>query len=186
MDERAFASRAEWEGWLEAEHADCDGIWVRFPKKGTGLPTVDLVEAIEVTLCFGWIDGQRKGLDDTHYLQKFTPRRARSKWSQINVGRCGELIEAGRMRPAGQAQIDAAKADGRWDAAYAPASKIEVPPDLVEAMDAAGVTDVFAGLKSQDRYSILFQLHDAKRPETRARRIVKFIEQLRSQRPAGA
>ncbi len=90
-------------------------------------------------MCFGWIDGQRKGLDDTHYLQKFTPRRARSKWSQINVGRCGELIEAGRMRPAGQAEIDAAKADGRWDAAYAPASKIEVPPDLVEAIEAAGV-----------------------------------------------
>ena len=185
MDERAFASRAEWEGWLEAEHADCDGVWVRFPKKGTGLPTVDFVEAIEVALCFGWIDGQRKGLDDTHYLQKFTPRRARSKWSQINVGRCGELIEAGRMRPAGQAQIDAAKADGRWDAAYAPASKIEVPPDLVEAMEAAGVTDVFAGLKSQDRYSILFQLHDAKRPETRARRIVKFTEQLSAPRRHG-
>ena len=118
------------ERWLEAEHADSDGIWVRFPKKGTGLPTVDCVEAIEVALCFGWIDGQRKGLDETHYLQKFTPRRARSKWSQINVGRCGELIEAGRMRPAGQAEIDAAKADGRWDAAYAPASTIEVPPDL--------------------------------------------------------
>ena len=178
MDERAFASRAEWERWLEAEHADSDGVWVRFPKKGTGLPTVDMVEAIEVALCFGWIDGQRKGLDDTHYLQKFTPRRARSKWSQINVGRCGELITAGRMRAAGQAEIDAARADGRWDAAYAPASRIEVPPDLVEALAAAGATDAFAALKSQDRYSILFHVHDAKRAETRARRIAKAVDGL--------
>jgi uncharacterized protein YdeI (YjbR/CyaY-like superfamily) len=175
MDERAFASREEWEGWLEAEHSGCDGVWVRFPKKGTGLPTVDLVEAIEVALCFGWIDGQRKGLDDTHYLQKFTPRRARSKWSQINVGRIGELHAAGRIRPAGQAQVDSAKADGRWDAAYAPPSKIEVPPDLVEALAAAGATEAFAALKSQERYSILFNVHDAKRPETRARRIAKAV-----------
>src|SRR5688500_2286597 len=145
MDERAFASREAREGWLEAEQAVCDGIWVRLPKKGTGLPTVDYVEAIEAAMCYGWIDVQRTGLDESKYLKKFTPRRTRSKWSQINVGRCGELIEAGRMRPAGQAQIDAAKADGRWDAAYAPASKIEVPPDLVEAMEAAGVTDMFAG-----------------------------------------
>jgi uncharacterized protein YdeI (YjbR/CyaY-like superfamily) len=181
MDERGFASREEWEGWLEANHAASDGLWLKFPKKGTGLPTVDFVEAIEVALCFGWIDGQRKGLDETHYLQKFTPRRARSKWSQINVGRCTELIAAGRMRPAGQAQVDAAKADGRWDAAYAPPSTIEVPDDLVAALEAAGAAEAFAALKSQDRYSILFQLHDAKRPETRARRIAKFTEQLRSQ-----
>jgi uncharacterized protein YdeI (YjbR/CyaY-like superfamily) len=186
MDERGFASRAEWEGWLAAHHADTDGVWLKFPKKGTGLPTVDFVEAIEVALCFGWIDGQRKGLDETHYLQKFTPRRARSKWSQINVGRCTELIAAGRMRPPGQAQVDAAKADGRWDAAYAPASRIEVPEDLVAALEAAGVKDAFATLKSQDRYSILFQLHDAKKPETRARRIAKFTEQLRSRSRADA
>ncbi|MBE2317478.1 YdeI/OmpD-associated family protein [Solirubrobacter sp. CPCC 204708] len=179
MEERGFESRAAWESWLEANHAVVDGVWLRFPKKHTGLPTVDFVEAIEVALCFGWIDGQRKGLDDTHYLQKFTPRRARSKWSQINVARCGELIAAGRMRPPGQAEIDAAKADGRWDAAYAPASRIEVPEDLTAALDAAGVADAFAALKSQDRYSILFGLHDAKRPETRARRIAKVIEQLR-------
>ncbi len=178
MEERGFVSRDQWEGWLEANHTGVDGVWVRFPKKGTGLPTVDLVEAIEVALCFGWIDGQRKGLDDTHYLQKFTPRRARSKWSQINVGRVAELTQAGRMRSAGQAEVDAAKADGRWDAAYAPASKIEVPEDLLAALRAAGCEDAFTALKSQDRYSILFGLHDAKRPETRARRIAKAVEQL--------
>lgn len=178
MEERGFVSRAEWEGWLESNHTGIDGIWLRFPKKGTGLPTVDLVEAIEVALCFGWIDGQRKGLDDTHYLQKFTPRRARSKWSQINVGRIGELTEAGRMRPAGQAQVEAAKADGRWDAAYAPVSQMQAPEDLVAAMRAADCEAAFAALKSQDRYSILFNIHDAKRPETRARRIAKAVEQL--------
>lgn len=183
MDDRAFASRSEWETWLEANHASADGVWVLFPKKGTGLPTVDLVEAIEVALCFGWIDGQRKGLDETHYRQKFTPRRARSKWSQINVGRCEQLIADGRMRPPGHAEIEAAKADGRWDAAYPPASKIEVPADLQAALEAAGVTEAFAALKSQERYSILFNVHDAKRPETRARRIAKFTEQLRSQTP---
>ena len=179
MDDRAFASREEWETWLEANHTSADGVWILFPKKGTGLPTVDLVEAIEVALCFGWIDGQRKGLDETHYRQKFTPRRARSKWSQINVGRCERLIADGRMQPAGHAQVDAAKADGRWDAAYAPASTIEVPEDLRAALEAAGVSEAFAALKSQDRYSILFNVHDAKRPETRARRIAKVIEQLR-------
>lgn len=183
MDDRAFASREEWETWLEVNHASADGVWLVFPKKGTGLPTVDLVEAIEVALCFGWIDGQRKGLDETHYRQKFTPRRARSKWSQINVGRCEQLIADGRMRPAGHAQVEAAKADGRWDAAYAPASKIEVPDDLREALAAAGVEEAFAALKSQDRYSILFNVHDAKRPETRARRIAKFTEQLRNPSP---
>jgi len=183
MDDRAFASREEWETWLEANHTSADGVWILFPKKGTGLPTVDLVEAIEVALCFGWIDGQRKGLDETHYRQKFTPRRARSKWSQINVGRCERLIADGRMQPAGHAQVDAAKADGRWDAAYAPASTIEVPEDLRAALEAAGVSEAFAALKSQDRYSILFNVHDAKRPETRARRIAKFTEQLRNPSP---
>lgn len=179
MDERGFASRDEWEGWLEANHAEIDGVWLRFPKKGTGLATVDYVEAIEIALCFGWIDGQRKGLDETHYLQKFTPRRARSKWSQINVGRCTELVAAGRMRPRGQVEIDAAKADGRWDAAYAPPSKIEVPVDLQDALAAGGATDAFAALKSQERYSILFGIHDAKRLETRERRIAKAVEQLK-------
>jgi uncharacterized protein YdeI (YjbR/CyaY-like superfamily) len=182
MEDRGFASREEWETWLEANHASADGVWLVFPKKGTGLPTVDFVEAIEVALCFGWIDGQRKGLDETHYRQKFTPRRARSKWSQINVGRCEQLIAEGRMRAAGHAQVEAAKADGRWDAAYAPASKIEVPEDLREALEAAGCADAFAALKSQDRYSILFNLHDAKRPETRARRIAKAVEQLSAAR----
>jgi uncharacterized protein YdeI (YjbR/CyaY-like superfamily) len=179
MVQRGFASRPEWEDWLEANHTTSDGVWLKFPKKHTGLPTVDAVEAIEVALCFGWIDGQRKGLDDTHYLQKFTPRRARSKWSQINVERIARLQAAGRLRPAGIAQVEAAQADGRWDAAYAPPSRMEIPEDLAAALAAAGLTEAFAALKSQDRYSVLFHLHDAKRPETRARRIAKVVEQLR-------
>ena len=180
MDERAFASRAEWERWLEAEHADSDGVWVRFPKKGTGLPTVDMVEAIEVALCFGWIDGQRKGLDDTHYLQKFTPRRARSRWSKINVGKATKLIEAGHMRPAGLAEVERAKADGRWDAAYDSPSRIEVPPDLQAELDKhPDAAEFFASLNSQNRYAILYRLHDAKKPETRARRLEQFVGMLK-------
>jgi uncharacterized protein YdeI (YjbR/CyaY-like superfamily) len=179
MERRGFASRAEWETWLGANHATVDGVWITFPKKHTGLPTVDFVEAIEVALCFGWIDGQRKGLDDTHYLQKFTPRRPRSKWSQINVERIARLEAAGRLRPAGIAEVEAATADGRWAAAYAPASRMEIPDDLAEALAAEGLAEAFAALKSQDRYSILFGLHDAKRPETRARRLAKFLEGLR-------
>lgn len=178
MEERAFASKDEWDAWLEANHASVDGVWLMFAKKGTGVPTVVYAEALDVALCFGWIDGQVKSVDETYYRQKFTPRRARSKWSQINVGKVEALIASGAMRPAGLAEIERAKADGRWDAAYAPASKMEVPEDLAAALQAAGCADAFAALKRQDRYSILYGLHDAKRPETRARRIAKVVEQL--------
>jgi uncharacterized protein YdeI (YjbR/CyaY-like superfamily) len=153
---------------------------MRIAKKGTGVATCSAPEALDVALCFGWIDGQRRALDDVYFLQKYTPRRARSKWSKINVGKVAELTAAGRMRPAGQAEIDRAKADGRWDAAYASQKNIEVPPDLQEALDADPVAaEAFAALNSQIRYAILFRLHVAKRAETRARRLEQFMEMLR-------
>jgi uncharacterized protein YdeI (YjbR/CyaY-like superfamily) len=179
VEERAFASREELESWLEEHHASSDGVMMRIAKKGSGVPSVTLDEALDLMLCFGWIDGVRKGLDDTHFLQKYTPRRARSKWSKRNVGKVEALIAAGAMRPAGHAEIERAKADGRWDAAYASQANIEVPPDLQAELDARPVAaEHFAALNATNRYSILFRLHDAKRPETRARRLAQFVEML--------
>jgi uncharacterized protein YdeI (YjbR/CyaY-like superfamily) len=179
MDTLAFASQADFEAWMEDNHATVDGLWMKIAKKGTGLSTCSAPEALEVALCFGWIDGQRKALDDQFFLQKYTPRRARSKWSKINVGKVAELAAAGRMRPAGLAEVERAKADGRWEAAYASQKAMEVPPDLQAALDAdPRAAENFAALNSQNRYAILFRLHDAKRPETRARRLAQFVEML--------
>jgi uncharacterized protein YdeI (YjbR/CyaY-like superfamily) len=175
-----FASREEWADWLDEHHASQDpGVWVKFAKKGTGIPTVTFAEALEVALCYGWIDGQSRSLDETYYLQKFTPRRARSKWSKINRERVTALIERGEMKPAGLAEIERAKADGRWDAAYDPPSKITVPDDLRRALDESPkAAELFAKLDSQNRYAILYRVHDAKKPETRARRIDEFVAML--------
>src|SRR4051812_40675174 len=166
MDVLAFSSQAEFEAWMEANHAAVDGIWMKIAKKGTGTATCSAPEALDVCLCFGWIDGQRKTLDETYFLQKYTPRRARSKWSQINVAKVAELTAAGRMRPAGLAEVERAKADGRWEAAYPSQRNLAVPEDLQAALDADPVAAAnFAGLSSQNRYAILYRLHDAKRPE---------------------
>ena len=174
-----FAGPTEWEDWL-AEHHDTDKcVWVTFAKKGTDVATVTYPEAVEVALCYGWIDGQAAGLDDSFWLQRFTPRGPRSKWSQINCARAERLIEAGRMRPAGHAAIEAARTDGRWDAAYAPPSTATVPSDLQAALDAnADAAAFFATLSGTNRYAILYRVEDAKRPETRARRIKKYVEML--------
>ncbi|HEX8208366.1 MAG TPA: YdeI/OmpD-associated family protein [Solirubrobacteraceae bacterium] len=138
------------------------------------------LEAVEAALCFGWIDGQvRMAEEEGWRLQRFTPRRSRSRWSQINVERAEALIAAGRMRPAGLAEVERAKADGRWAAAYPPPSRIEVPDDLRGALDASpAAAEAFAGLSSANRYAILYRVHDAKRAETRARRIEQFVGML--------
>jgi uncharacterized protein YdeI (YjbR/CyaY-like superfamily) len=175
----AFESDADWEAWLEEHHATADGVWVKIAKKGTGIPTVAYPEVLDTALCFGWIDGQRKALDDQYFLQRFTPRRARSRWSQVNRDKVAALTKAGRMRPAGIAEVERAKADGRWDAAYASVRTMEVPADLQRELDARPqAAAFFATLNSQNRYSILYRLHDAKRPETRARRLEKFVAML--------
>jgi uncharacterized protein YdeI (YjbR/CyaY-like superfamily) len=175
----AFASQAEWEAWLDAEHRASDGVWIKFAKKGSGVETVVYAEALEVALCYGWIDSQVKSLDERFYLQKFTPRRARSKWSRINREKIEELTKQGRMKPAGLEQVELAKADGRWDAAYASPASADVPDDLQKALDASPkAAEFWAGLNKSNRYAIIFQLEDAKKPETRVRRLAKFVAML--------
>lgn len=176
----SFASQSEWERWLDASHASADaGVWLKVAKKGSGIASVTHPEALEVALCFGWIDGQRLGHDETWFLQKFTPRRPRSRWSRINRDAATALIAHGRMHPAGLAQVEAAKADGRWDAAYEGQGSATVPEDLQAALDASPkAAAFFATLGSQNRYAILYRVQDAKRPETRARRIASFVAML--------
>ena len=175
----AFASEAEWEAWLDAEHATSDGVWLKFAKKGSGVETVVYAEALDVALCYGWIDSQVARLDERFYLQKFTPRRARSKWSQINREKIEALTRAGRMQPAGLEQVELAKADGRWEAAYPSPANLEMPNDLQTALDASPqAAEFWEKLNKSNRYAILYQLQDAKKPETRARRLEKFVGML--------
>lgn len=179
----AFRDADEFERWLAAEHQREQGVWVKIAKKNSGIQSIDYAGALDVALCYGWIDGQLKSIDDKWFRQKFTPRRKRSKWSTRNRERVARLIEEGRMRPAGQMQIDAAKADGRWDGAYDGPSRITVPDDLKAALDDdAEAKRTFDRLSSANRYSILFNLHDAKRPETRERRLQKYLTMLREGR----
>lgn len=175
----AFASPEEWEAWLEREHAVSDGVWLRFAKKGSGVASVVYAEALEVALCYGWIDSQVLSLDERFYLQKFTPRRSKSKWSRINRDKIEGLTKQGRMKPAGLAQVELAKADGRWEAAYASPASVAVPDDLQRALDASPqAAEFFAALNKSNRYAIVYQLEDAKRPETRTRRLEKFVGML--------
>lgn len=175
----AFESSESWAAWLAEQHGESDGAWMKIAKKGTGVPTVTHAEALDVALCYGWIDGQRKALDDTYFLQLFTPRRPQSKWSKINREKVEALIAQGRMQPPGLREIERAKADGRWDAAYEAQSRITVPEDLQRAFDEnPAAAAFFKTLNSQNRYSVLYRISDAKRPETRARRIEKFVQML--------
>jgi uncharacterized protein YdeI (YjbR/CyaY-like superfamily) len=174
----AFASQVEWEAWLEDNHGSA-GVWIKMAKKGSGIDSVRYPEVLDSALCFGWIDGRREALDDRYFLQRFTPRRPRSKWSRINREKVERLIAAGRMRPAGLAEVERAKADGRWEAAYEAQSRMTVPDDLQRELDARPKAKAFfAELGSQNRYAILYRLEDAKRPETRARRLAKFVAML--------
>ena len=174
----SFDTLPDCEAWFAEHHADHRGFWLKIGKVGAA-QTVNYAEALEVALVYGWIDGQKRGYDETYWLQRFTPRGPRSKWSQINRDKAEALVEAGRMQPAGQAQVDAAKADGRWAAAYAGSRTIEVPDDLTRALRRnARARRAFEGLDSSNRYAILFRIHDAKRPETRVRRIEQFVTML--------
>jgi uncharacterized protein YdeI (YjbR/CyaY-like superfamily) len=175
----AFASAAEWEEWLEANNAVSDGVWIKMAKKDAGIESVRYPEVLESALCFGWIDGRREALDERCFLQRYTPRRSRSRWSRINRDKALRLIEEGRMRPSGLAEVERAKADGRWAAAYAGQKTSTVPDDLQRELDARPQAKAFfAGLNSQNRYAILYRLQDAKKPETRARRLAQFVAML--------
>lgn len=175
-----FASQKEWESWLEKHHASSHGgLWLKIAKKDSGIPTVTYVEALDVALCYGWIDGQKGAYDETYFVQKFTPRRPKSRWSKINTEKVKALIESGRMRPAGMAEVEKAQADGRWEAAYDSQSRAVVPEDLQRELDRnPEAAAFFATLNKVNRYAILYRIHDAKKPETRARLIEKFIGML--------
>jgi uncharacterized protein YdeI (YjbR/CyaY-like superfamily) len=174
-----FASAAEWEAWLEENHAGPRGVWLKIAKKDSGVASVTHAEALDVALCHGWIDAQRTTYDGQFFLQRFTRRVPRSKWSKINCAKVEALAAQGRMRPAGTAEVEAAKADGRWERAYEGQRTMTVPDDLRTALDEnPRAAEFFAGLSSQNRYAILFRIHDAKKPETRARRIEKFVAML--------
>jgi uncharacterized protein YdeI (YjbR/CyaY-like superfamily) len=169
----------EWEEWLEENHVASTGVWVRIAKKGTGIDSVRYPEVLESALCFGWIDARREALDERYFLQRFTPRRPRSNWSRINRETAERLIREGRMRAAGLAEVERAQADGRWKAAYESQKTITVPADLRRELAARPHAKAFFNeLNSQNRYAILYRLQDAKKPETRARRLAKFVAML--------
>lgn len=179
LEVRSFAGQEEWSEWLDANHATSRGLWLKLAKKATGIPSVTYDEAVESALCYGWIDSLKKSLDDGWWLQKFTPRGRKSIWSRRNRQIAEALIERDAMTPAGLREIEAARADGRWDRAYAAQSVSTVPADLQAALDAnPDAAAYFATLDSRNRYAILFRTETAKKSETRARRIEQFVEML--------
>ncbi|MET9776582.1 YdeI/OmpD-associated family protein [Streptomyces sp. NPDC006367] len=174
-----FADQAQWEQWLEENHESAAGVWVQIAKKASGIPSITYTEALDAAVCFGWIDSRRDKVDDLYWRQRFTPRSKKSPWSQVNRERAERLAAENRIRPAGQREIDAARADGRWDAAYASQSRMTVPDDLQEALlEVPGAAEFFATLNSKNRYAILYRVQSAKKPETRARRIEKFVTMM--------
>jgi len=175
----AFAAPRAWSDWLAAHHASSRGVWLKLAKKASGVASVTYPEALEVALAWGWIDGQKKSHDDASWLQKFTPRGPKSIWSKINREKALALIAAGEMKPSGLAEVERAKQDGRWEAAYDSPSKATVPEDLAAALAAnRRAAAFFATLNATNRYAVLFRIHTAKKPETRARRIATFVEML--------
>ncbi|HWD86180.1 MAG TPA: YdeI/OmpD-associated family protein [Solirubrobacteraceae bacterium] len=174
-----FPAQRQWRDWLHENHATAPGVWLKLAKRGAPRATVSYAEAVEAALCFGWIDGQVGRLDDHFYRQRFTPRGRRSRWSEINRRKAGQLIERGLMEPAGLAAVERAQQDGRWEAAYASPSRAVPPEDFLEALAASPEADqFFATLSSANRYAVIFRIEEAKREETRARRIAKYVEML--------
>ena len=176
---RLFADQAAWSAWMEKNHCSSSGLWLRLAKKGSGLQSVTYAEALEVALCHGWIDGQKRGESERAWLQRFLPRSARSIWSKINRQKALALITAGRMTPAGQAAIDAAKKNGTWEAAYDSPKSAKVPDDFQKALDVSpGAQEFFDSLDGANRYAILFRIQTVKKTETRERKIREFIQML--------
>jgi uncharacterized protein YdeI (YjbR/CyaY-like superfamily) len=170
---------AEWEAWLADHHTLRSEVWLKIARKGSGLPSVTLAEALDVALCYGWIDGQRRSLDEGHYLQQYTPRRPRSSWSKVNVAKAEALIAAGRMRAPGMAAIEAAKADGRWAAAYDSARSATIPPDLAAALEREQrARRAFESLGRSERYLVILRLVTARTDQTRAERLRRMLATL--------
>jgi uncharacterized protein YdeI (YjbR/CyaY-like superfamily) len=176
---RAFRDAPAFERWLDRNHERSPGLWIKVAKRDSGIASVTHAQALEVALCFGWIDGQRRALDATHFLQRFTPRRPRSMWSKINRDKVAQLTASGRMRPAGLREVERARADGRWDAAYAGQRTATVPEELQRLLDRdERARAFFEGLDSRNRYAFIWRVQEAKKPETRVRRAEKFAEML--------
>jgi len=176
---RAFADAARFAAWLARNHGRSRGLWIKLAKKGAGARSITYQEAVEVALCWGWIDGQSRRIDDDWWVQKYTPRSRRSVWSKINCGRAEALIAAGKMQPPGLAEIQRARDDGRWGRAYDPPSRATVPEDLAAALKAKPRAQAFfAGLDSRNRYAVLYRVQAAKKPETRARRIAELVAMM--------
>jgi uncharacterized protein YdeI (YjbR/CyaY-like superfamily) len=174
-----FANKKKWTDWLAKQHDKSAGVWLQIAKKDSGISSINYEEALNVALCYGWIDGQKKAFDDQYWLQKFTPRGPKSIWSKINTEKVERLIASGDMKPAGLKAIELARQDGRWDAAYASQKNISVPADFQAALDKNKQAKAFfTTLNSVNRYAILFRIHNAKKPETRARKIREFVEML--------
>ena len=174
-----FASPAEWETWLAEHHADSTGILLKLAKKGSGTPSVSYAEALDVALCFGWIDARKQAFDEVWWLQRFTPRTARSRWSKINRTRAQQLLEQGLVREPGRRAIEAARADGRWAEAYEGQATAAAPPDLQAALDASErASAFFATLDRVNRYAIVHRIGAPGTPETRARRIARYVAML--------
>jgi uncharacterized protein YdeI (YjbR/CyaY-like superfamily) len=175
----AFAAAGELEKWLQGNHVTAAGLWLKFAKKDSAIESVSYAEALEHALCFGWIDGQKRAFDERFWLQRFTPRGPRSKWSRINREKAEQLIEQGRMRAAGAEEVQRARSDGRWERAYEGQRTATVPADLQRELDRNPVAlAFFETLNSVNRYAIIYRVGEAKRPETRARRIAKFVAML--------
>jgi uncharacterized protein YdeI (YjbR/CyaY-like superfamily) len=174
-----FARQQDWANWLTENHASSAGVWLQLAKKDAGVPSVSYIEALEVALCFGWIDGQKQAHSEQFWLQKFTRRSRKSIWSKINKDKALALIQAGKMNPAGLNEVERAKSDGRWDAAYDSSSTSTVPSDFQHALDGnARARSFFETLDSRNRYAILFRIQTAKRAETRAKKIAEFVKML--------
>ena len=176
---REFVDADAFYRWLADNHDKADELWIKIHKVGSGLPSITAKEAIDVVLCWGWIDGIRKGFDDKSFLQRYTPRGRKSIWSRINVDNVARLIAEGRMTEHGLAHVAAAKADGRWDAAYASSRTMEMPEDFLLALGRdTAAAEFFATLNAANRYAIMFRIVGAKKPETRTRNIEKFVAML--------
>jgi uncharacterized protein YdeI (YjbR/CyaY-like superfamily) len=177
---REFVEAAAFEKWLASHHDSADEVWIKIHKVASGLPSISPKEAIDVALCWGWIDGIRKSFDATSYLQRYTPRRARSVWSKINVENVARVIAEGRMTEHGLREVEAAKRDGRWDRAYASSREMELPDDLAAAIEAdPAASAMLARLTAQNRYALAFRLHNLKTAAARERKIGEFVAMLR-------
>lgn len=183
----AFADAAAWKSWLDKNHTDPIGVWVKIAKKHSGIQSISYAEALDEALCYGWIDGLKRSYDELYFLQKFTPRRKRSLWSKVNIGKVEALIAAGRMQSAGMTQIELAKADGRWDAAYESQTTATAPDDLITALEQnPDAKTFFASLTKAEKYSVLWRLMTATSPAIRSKRLTSMVESLSAHKKIGS